>query len=317
MERNLAIDVTKGVGIIAVIVGHMVSTGNWLFSFHMPLFFIFAGYFFRPRDIGATLKKDARRLLVPYVVTAFAVVAGWALLAMRDGEGFHLSWLVAAVYGCGSALHTSRFFSQVPLIGAIWFLLALFWCKTFFNVVYQASPKSRWLAVVVWGTSAGAILLDTYVVNFPLAVLPGLGGVFFYWIGFQLKHLDLLGRFRWWVEVPLYAAWLAAALFSAMSMARCYYECFPLDVLGACGGTLLAYRISHLIAKCPGLGNLFAWTGQNSLLILCVHLFDLDVRFLKAVGCPRPGRAYTEIAFCLLAAALLNLIPPVRRIFKP
>lgn len=317
MERNQAIDVTKGLGIIAVIVGHMMSTGNWLFSFHMPLFFIFAGYFFKPKDIGATLKKDAVRLLVPYAVTAAAVVIGWAALALRDGEGFRLSWLVAAAYGCGSALHTSRYLSQVPLIGAIWFLLALFWCKNFFNIVYQAPLKNRGLAAVVWGTSVGAILLDTYVVNLPLAILPGLGGVFFYWIGFQLKRLDLLNNFRWWLEPPLYIAWLAAALLSAMSMVRCYYECFPLDVLGACGGTLLVYRISVLITKCPWVNRLLAWVGQNSLLILCVHLFDLDVRFLKAVGCPRPGRAYTEIAFCLLAAALLNLIPPVRRIFKP
>ena len=54
-ERNEIIDIMKGIGIIAVIIGHMwnvpeVPYRNFIFSFHMPLFFLIAGYFYKPNS---------------------------------------------------------------------------------------------------------------------------------------------------------------------------------------------------------------------------------------------------------------------------
>ena len=41
------LDVSKGIGIILVIIGHCVYLGggmhNWIFSFHMPMFLSFLG----------------------------------------------------------------------------------------------------------------------------------------------------------------------------------------------------------------------------------------------------------------------------------
>lgn len=50
MERNRTFDIMKGIGILSVILGHMDVAPFWrtfIFSFHMPLFFILAGYFYR------------------------------------------------------------------------------------------------------------------------------------------------------------------------------------------------------------------------------------------------------------------------------
>lgn len=41
-ERLSWLDVLKGIGIILVVMGHIYSNSiifNWLYSFHMPLFF--------------------------------------------------------------------------------------------------------------------------------------------------------------------------------------------------------------------------------------------------------------------------------------
>ena len=42
-------DILKGIGILFVIVGHtfMKEIGPFIQSFHMPLFFIVAGYFYK------------------------------------------------------------------------------------------------------------------------------------------------------------------------------------------------------------------------------------------------------------------------------
>ena len=61
-KRNLAIDLVKGVAIIAVVIGHLDNCADVIdympykvvhkiiYSFHMPLFFIVAGFFFRPKS---------------------------------------------------------------------------------------------------------------------------------------------------------------------------------------------------------------------------------------------------------------------------
>lgn len=70
------IDIAKGIAMILVIVGHTVPNPSPLrhaiFSFHMPVFFILAGYTFRPKPWRELLSGSVSRLLVPYVVLALA-----------------------------------------------------------------------------------------------------------------------------------------------------------------------------------------------------------------------------------------------------
>lgn len=55
------VDISKGLGIILVIIGHCVYLGglihNWIFSFHMPLFFILSGIFIRKIKLNSFIKK--------------------------------------------------------------------------------------------------------------------------------------------------------------------------------------------------------------------------------------------------------------------
>ena len=48
LKKRLAyMDIAKGIGILAVIAGHMGNSAvnKLVFSFHMPLFFVIIGYF--------------------------------------------------------------------------------------------------------------------------------------------------------------------------------------------------------------------------------------------------------------------------------
>lgn len=51
MQRNQRIDVIRGMAIMLVVLGHSgVSEPlfQWIYSFHMPLFFFVSGIFFKP-----------------------------------------------------------------------------------------------------------------------------------------------------------------------------------------------------------------------------------------------------------------------------
>lgn len=78
-NRNHAIDIMKGIAILCVILGHIetlpIIGKNLINSFHMPLFFIIAGYFYRPAtNYKAKLNKDFKRLIVPYIATGAVIL---------------------------------------------------------------------------------------------------------------------------------------------------------------------------------------------------------------------------------------------------
>ena len=174
--------IMKFFGIMMVIIGHMTHYfEHVIFSFHMPLFFIIAGYFYHSKGIKESFAKDVKHLIYPYVLTALAIVLTYLSCSVVIENVDIKYWLIAMVYGSGSVNHSSLLLSKVPPIGAIWFLLALFWCKNIYNVVNHYTKKSM---IVSFLLSVAAILLDKYLINLPLAILPGIGAVMFYALGF-------------------------------------------------------------------------------------------------------------------------------------
>lgn len=134
-ERDLTLDVVKGVGIIAVVIGHLTLSGRqFIFSFHMPLFFIISGFLFSVKPLNKSLLSDFKRLIIPYLITCGIIVLAYVLYGMYSHKPLWQRWLIASAWGSG-AIHTAPYFGRLPHIGAIWFLLALFWCKSLFLIL--------------------------------------------------------------------------------------------------------------------------------------------------------------------------------------
>lgn len=194
-QRNETIDILKGIGIILVIIGHMhtvpIILRTIIFSFHMPLFFLVAGYFFKPNfDFKDKTKKDFSRLVVPYIFTAFILLL-YNIFQAFVGEdrnlGIITKGLIAAIYGSG-ARHSSLLWGDMPVIGAIWFLLALFWCRVVYNII---ACKTRHKYIVAGVVSVIATLADRYLISLPFTILPGLSAMMFYLIGDWLRNHKL------------------------------------------------------------------------------------------------------------------------------
>lgn len=166
MQRIRFFDIAKGIAILAVILGHSAIETNLFaphrtaqvvlsicFSFHMPLFFILSGYFMHPERRFRWM-KEAKQLLFTYVVTALCVLVGVTCMATLDHESRAIAlrqWGMAAIYGSGDISNLTLW--RVDLrIGAIWFLLALFWarllalsCKTSLHPGLGGAVLCYWL----------------------------------------------------------------------------------------------------------------------------------------------------------------------------
>ncbi len=94
------VDAAKGIGILMVMFGH-----NWLdwkycyyfYSFHMPLFFILAGYTFSDRRAPFDfIKQKAKVLIIPYVLFVCCYLIFYGVLSHTHGGDYDMGGKILA-----------------------------------------------------------------------------------------------------------------------------------------------------------------------------------------------------------------------------
>ena len=87
-SRRLSwVDVLKGIGIILVVVGHVYlnrTVRDWLYSFHMPLFFLAAGWLYKEKPILTDIKRRIQTIVVPYFSFGLLVLLYWQVIERRS-----------------------------------------------------------------------------------------------------------------------------------------------------------------------------------------------------------------------------------------
>ena len=89
------LDAAKGIAIICIVIGHSYSyhVGNggflipYLYSFHVPIFFVISGILYARRNqVHISILKKVKELILPYFFwgTAYQICLG--LLAVMGGE---------------------------------------------------------------------------------------------------------------------------------------------------------------------------------------------------------------------------------------
>lgn len=187
-KRNVEIDIAKGIGILLVIIGHG-AIPSWskdaISSFHMPLFFILSGYFFRNENPLTRVQKDAKRLLLPYVVT-MTVITLYTLvvhqLFKHDGWYYFTNSLWFWIFPTGAP--GGLYFS-----GPIWFLFALFWTKSTFNIIEK--NHTRWFYPLI----AFVAFVPFYIyyqigIDLPLAISQGLTSIVFIGADMNVRNMN-------------------------------------------------------------------------------------------------------------------------------
>ena len=191
--RDASFDVLKGIGICLVLVAHSLGgyVHTFAYSFHMPLFFLVAGYFFKQRGFKEAFTLDFRRIMVPFFFSGFLMLLLALVFSPFSFESVKSPQyaLEAVLYGNGSMVNYGKLFGDFSSIGSVWFLGALFWSRQFYNVLSRLS--SRQLMALTWGIGCGAYVAGQYV-QLPYSMIQGLTALSFLWIGRQAKERGLL-----------------------------------------------------------------------------------------------------------------------------
>lgn len=167
MENNRIdyIDIAKGVGMLAIIWGHIMLFGwsyKLVYSFHIPLFFCLSGMCFNQKkydSVWQLIKRRVQTLLIPYVI--FSLVT-W-LIYVVGVLAFHNDtmqncwyYLLQTVFAQGSGGYLEH---NV----ALWFVTCLFVVDVLY---YFISKLPDWANILVCLLcAAGGILMSSHYYN--------------------------------------------------------------------------------------------------------------------------------------------------------
>lgn len=317
MRRIDWIDVAKGLGIILVVIGHvnLPLLKDWVYRFHMPMFFMLSGMVYRPAADMSFVAKRIRSLLIPYasfLALLIVIDSGMDLMSHARVRDLMVHDYHRVLHGVFGGRHL------IAEFGVMWFVTCLFISIVAYNMLRRrfADPLSPILVVAMTCLFFLSFLVAPLSLPWNLALSPS--AIVFLWLGevwmtaFSGQEIADIWR------LPL--TWIAVVM-----VALSYFTTDQLDMkLGILGTPILsviaAVAWSHLVLlACRGLAQsarlrtLLIPLGQASIVILFMHRLFTD-RLLPDLYPPLLVVVALGMPF-LLYRLLKNSGPMVRLLF--
>lgn len=318
-SRNALLDIVKGLGIVAVFVGHSVFYSStpfrMVFFFHMPLFFLVSGLLFKPEkyvNYGAVVRNVLIKFAVPYLL--FVLIGA---LCQFD--------LCAARWTSSVVREVYRTFIQGYGCFGLWFLT----CLGVVHFLAYAIWRTRVLDFR-WGKVAALALLCllSSLVSFfisrhnilchaPLTFASVPAALFFYLLGFsghmvtdKIKKpltrpiLVVVGTFA-------FAGLYAYAKYSSVVPFNISHGRFPLAALAPCSlGVIACFALGLLIDRSATfLREGVSYIGRHSLIFFGMeqNISCVMTLLAKKVGIALPEVYYLEETSVLAVLARISV----------
>ncbi|MBA4091463.1 MAG: glycosyl transferase [Sphingobium sp.] len=291
------VDVARGLGILAVVIGHVWTRGplrDAMYSFHMPLFFLLSGMLSRPHDVGAFTRRQLVGQMRPYAAfLLLLILIDQIIEPLKGGRPIFHQWpedMVPILLG--------GFWLRGPYT-IFWFVPCLMMARILFNVALGRWPDvldRRW-ALLLLPALVLAYVLGWWLKASPLGMLSVPMAFVLLWVGAAWPRV----RWRGWMIAPL-AAMAAIGLtgvLPTLNMKVAEYGWPLLSVASAIATSLLLFRLSALIAP---LAAPVAAVGRASLVVMYCHV--AVIHYLS----PYLGKPWLLLAAVTIPLAIDRLI---------
>ncbi|HEY6413867.1 MAG TPA: acyltransferase [Edaphobacter sp.] len=264
--RSNTVDIMKGIAISLMTFGHtsqgMLNRGWWggpgylfsydfIYSFHMPVFFFTAGLFV----IGSLTRRGVRKFTLEKVKTLLYPYLLWAVLYAV------LEPFITRYKNSHHPFELKAFMVSLLVGEQGWFLYTLFGCLML-AILMRRWPA--WLRVML-GVGVGILTPQA------MPVIGNVAREFCFmavgmWVGTQIYS------FSQWSKIKSALAFVAVTLFQIAMIVRFGEANRWSYVLLGLTGTAGVFLLAQLIEQTK-VGDLFAWLGQASLGIFLIAAF--------------------------------------------
>jgi fucose 4-O-acetylase-like acetyltransferase len=311
IKRQPGIDVLKGIGIVAVVVGHITynrALVAQIFMFHMPLFFLVGGWLHdAATPQRAYLKAKALSLLVPYACFLAILWPLELMLAVPDGAaGGRWTWpLLVEPMLFGGGLLTG-------FAGVLWFVTCYFLTQQLAHFLLRRY-RLPVCAALACAMLAGAWLLPPWPLPWGAQVV--LFSAPLYLAGYAARGIDLTRWAPLWLLLTLGALLLnAAGAANTFDLKSGNYG-LPVVTLASALAAVALLAVLALRIHASMAGRMLAALGGASMTIMFLHQF-VQLAMAKKLGVTQAApRIACALLVCYLAHLLLAASPLAARLF--
>lgn len=278
-KRVRWVDIAKGIGIVLVVFGHLnVFLVEFIYGFHMPLFFILAGMMVKKLDDSKGflsekfIKKRAMRIIYPYF--QFGVLSYFIWLIERairhqSTEDF-LAPIICLLIG-------TSYEGALQVNPPLWFLPCLFIAELLFRVVQRYGG----IVVYVFLSFSGIIIGNLFSLPWSIDIALAMQVMLLFGKTLFLSYEKIEKQ----VSASIFLVVMSFVMLT-MSLgitelngrvdvsSRVYNNVilFYLNgVIGALGVLFLAKLIDQCDLFATKIKNTLSWFGEKSLIILGLH----------------------------------------------
>ena len=275
------VDVVKGMAVPLIIIGHTAQSQafiTYIYSFHMPLFFLLSGYTSRRatdvKTYGKHILKDFCYLILPciFVQLGIETVELW----MKVDSIQFLAWpkitgvFYRIFWGCAWG-----WASGFPTVGMLWFFITMFWAKVIWEGIGLVFPKKN-TAICIFISLIGIWYgpTDYLPQNLDIAMMV----VLYYCVGNLVRQYQEEELFK---KIKMPAFWAALCFWIYCAQQGMYVELaiesYPGIVMGIlesiCGSYVFCI-LAQEVAESQICKKVFSFLGRHTLLIVLVHHMD-------------------------------------------
>lgn len=282
-DRIKYLDYAKGFAIILVIFGHVlyypigyesslaIPFAKWIYSFHIPIFFIISGIllaykFYDEDNIKFDYKEKVKKLIVPYYIFSLINIIIIAIQTYFNGGDIKTEFL-----------KYFKYIFNFEGVKGTWFLVVIFLALLIFTLIYNGFRKKSLL--ITFGLFLLVFIFKD--INSLQMIFRVFLAIFYISIGFFSKKIIENKKISIWLILGMiglgvvYSKYLGITEFKRIQLNDpIIYLCTSL--LSSYGFILLFKKLSTINIKEKILKPL-EYVGKNSLIVFATHMIMIPI----------------------------------------
>lgn len=278
-ERNITLDIMKGIGIILMVIGHSgcpLFLKNFIYTFHMPLFFMISGY----------LITEGKPNIIKKIKTLYWPFLFWSLFALTLSYPLYMLGIYNSPYSTHEYIaHIVKivtFTQPEPIVGPLWFLKSLFFSYIFISIIILRFKGNKY---------------QHYIVGLLCFIMLCIGFILYKYRGWMFYNIQRELMIPWFI----YLGYFIKTKFREKSLSLLYIVLFII-ILAVAGqyvtvklivseignpiiisiysliGFIIIYSISYRIQQVNYKSSkILAYIGRNTMPILILHVICFKI----------------------------------------
>lgn len=283
-ERNIQIDISRGIGIILIVMGHTAFRyTHFIYLFHVAIFFIITGYLFKEEYSTSIegLKKfifiKIKRLYIPFLIgNGLCILLNNFFIDINLYSGTsHSYYTMKEVFI--NILKVILFRKNTEMLGATWFLPILFWISTIYVSIEYITRKctNKEKNIVQLIISLIFLIIGLYLSekNVNIIRLQIFTCYIFFSLGKIISKFKININNKMRIVILIFCLIMLLILnnFGTIEISQNKYTNILYFISVSLLGWYFIYELSYFVSKIKIFTNILTYIGKNTMPILILH----------------------------------------------